>query len=514
MPDSLALQWLKLESCTSTNDVAATHGASLAPGAYLAVTAERQSAGRGQQGRRWTMPDGAGIAFSVATRLPFGQPLEGLSLAVGAALAERLELLELPVRLKWPNDLLIADQKLGGILVEAQWRGTEPPLVVVGVGINHRATPPLDASDPWTLPPTAIAHHLALVPPAETLTQTLVGAVVEVFEDYRRGAGFTPWRAAWWERAAWRDRWLRLSRNADAPGETLVRLTGVNEDGALEVTTPAGSPMTLRTATARLRPVPLLLDLGNSRGKWYWRDDAQGAFAYDPASLDAWWQKLTPHLPLIREAVGVSVTEPSLRDAITARFAVHAIPCRWIATTAHACGVTNGYRNPQQLGTDRWVAAIGAVILGQLPAVIVGCGTATTLDWIDETATYRGGVILPGVSLMFDALARATAQLPLLDPQTVMPRLAATSFPPTDTEMAITGGVLFAHKGAIAAFVAEAAARSKRPPHVILHGGAAPLIAPHLDFPHEVRDNLLFLGLAALSCSPAATPPIHHKETP
>lgn len=511
MPTAPTLHWLALDACASTNDVAAQQAESLAPGHYLAVTAQRQTAGRGQSGRRWTMPEGAGIAFSVATRLPPQTNLEGLSLAVGAALAERLELLDLPVRLKWPNDLLVAERKLGGILVEAQWRGQAPPIVVVGVGLNHRAAPRLDDRDPWTLPPTALAEHLTLVPPAETLLQTLVGAVVAVLEDFRCGAGFTPWQAAWWARAAWRDRWLQLLPAHETTEPHLVRLSGVNARGELQVTTAAGAHQTLTSAAARIRPVPLLLDLGNSRGKWYWRDDAQGAFAYDDTALEAWWQQLTPLLSTIPCVVGVSVTTPSRTQAITARFAAHRIPCHWIVPSQHGAGVLNQYRNPQQLGADRWVTAVGAWHAGLAPAVIVGCGTATTLDWLDETGAFRGGAILPGIDAMFAALAARTARLPQLDPRRAVDQIATAPFPPTDTETAIATGVWLAQKGAIAAFTAQVAKQTSILPRVILHGGAAPLLSPHVDIPHEVRDNLLFLGLAALAC---AQPESHPPQTP
>ncbi|MFP4154398.1 MAG: biotin--[acetyl-CoA-carboxylase] ligase [Halothiobacillaceae bacterium] len=95
-----------------------------------------QSAGRGTRGRVWQAVPDRTLTFSVARDLPVTVPLEGLSLAVSAALVNALARIGLtgPI-VKWPNDLLIGDRKLGGILIEGVQVG-ERRRVVVGVGIN------------------------------------------------------------------------------------------------------------------------------------------------------------------------------------------------------------------------------------------------------------------------------------------------------------------------------------------------------------------------------------------
>ncbi len=504
--------WQEVAQCGSTNDVAAQAALTLECGQYLVVVTQRQLAGRGQRGRAWQMPEGAGIAFSVATRLPAGTALEGLSLAVGVALAERLELLDLPVALKWPNDLLIRSRKVGGVLVEAHWRGEKEPIVVVGVGLNHTAAPALP-NDPWQVPATALTDHLPFTPHRESLTRTLACAVIAVLDDYRRGAGFLPWRAGWWARAAWRGRWLRLHPSEgtahEAEGtfysssERLVRLHAVATDGTLILINPAGKTVPITSATVRLRPVPLLLDLGNSRGKWFLSEEEQGVFGYSEAELASWGDTLATH-DLPGEALGVCVASKSVRSRVAALLAAHGITSHWVTASAAAGAVRNSYATPERLGADRWVAAIGAWHLGLAPAVLVGCGTATTIDWLDEKATFRGGAILPGAGTMFAALARYTAHLPALVPEEALAD-QASPFPPTATEAAIACGVALAQCGAIAQFFTEVARRSPSLPRLILHGGAAHAIAAHLELPHEVRDNLIFVGLAALAC--------HHPVT-
>jgi len=503
--------WQEVAECGSTNDVAAQAAQTLERDQYLVVVTQRQLAGRGQRGRAWQMPEGAGIAFSVATRLPADTTLEGLSLAVGVALAERLELLDLPVALKWPNDLLIRGRKVGGVLVEAHWRGGKGLIVVVGVGLNHTAAPTLP-SDPWQVPATALTDHLPFTPNRESLTRTLACAVIAVLDNYRRGAGFQPWRAGWWARAAWRGRWLRLqpgketAHTQDTPScgpERLVRLHAVAPDGTLILTNPAGETVPITSATARLRPVPLLIDLGNSRGKWFLSDDEQGVFGYDEAELAAWRDTLATH-DLPGEALGVCVASAAVRAHVTALLAANGITLRWVTASAAAGGVRNCYAAPERLGADRWVAAVGAWHLGLAPAVLVGCGTATTIDWLDETANFRGGAILPGAGTMFAALARYTAHLPALLPEEALAE-PAPPFPPTATEAAIACGVALAQRGAIAQFFAEVARQSHSSPRLILHGGAAQAIAARLEIPNQVRDNLIFVGLAALACDNPAS---------
>ena len=102
----------------------------------LAVTARRQRFGHGQQGRPWLSPAG-GIWLSAA--LPWAGTLPGtasLGLAVAVGLAQQLEALGLAVQLKWPNDLLVGDRKIAGLLPRLRLRGQRIRAAQVGVGLN------------------------------------------------------------------------------------------------------------------------------------------------------------------------------------------------------------------------------------------------------------------------------------------------------------------------------------------------------------------------------------------
>ena len=129
--------------------LASTNSALLAPAAHAAhgelpagqfdfLASEYQSAGRGRRARPWFAPPGGALCLSLGwtfTTLPKGAA--ALSLAVGVcALRALAAIAPLPVRLKWPNDLLALEGKLGGILIELRAESAGPAHVVIGIGIN------------------------------------------------------------------------------------------------------------------------------------------------------------------------------------------------------------------------------------------------------------------------------------------------------------------------------------------------------------------------------------------
>jgi BirA family biotin operon repressor/biotin-[acetyl-CoA-carboxylase] ligase len=123
---------------TSTLDIAHPLARDGAPEGTL-ILAERQTAGRGRGGRAWASEDGAGIWLTLVARPTDDAALEVLSLRVGLAAARALEAFtEFEVRVKWPNDLMLDDGKLGGILIESRWREERVDWVAIGIGINCR----------------------------------------------------------------------------------------------------------------------------------------------------------------------------------------------------------------------------------------------------------------------------------------------------------------------------------------------------------------------------------------
>jgi type III pantothenate kinase len=236
----------------------------------------------------------------------------------------------------------------------------------------------------------------------------------------------------------------------------------------------------------------LLIDAGNTRVKWaLTRDDAApgdwlatGASPHaELAGLSSSWQGARPARALLCNVAGADIAaqlESRLAEAGMGRDAI-----RWFHSQSSCAGVINGYRDPAQLGSDRFASLIGARHrFASQSLLVITAGTATTVDALDAAGHFIGGMILPGLGTMARSLALNTAQLPEIDDATLQ-RLFADN-----TRDAIVSGCLHAQVGAILQ------ARQQLPDaRCILSGGAAPYIAPHLPFSVEPIDHLVLHGL-------------------
>lgn len=239
----------------------------------------------------------------------------------------------------------------------------------------------------------------------------------------------------------------------------------------------------------------LLIDAGNTRVKW--------ALAADGAALGQWtesgaalhgefdamqarWQRHPVAHAIVSNVAGAKV-RASLEQILPP------VDVEWFASAPQRAGVRNGYRNPAQLGSDRFAAAIGARALAPgEPLVVATCGTATTIDALTADGHFLGGMILPGIGLMAASLSRNTANLPHIGSQVTIPALFADN-----TDDAILSGCVAAQVGAI-----ERACRL-HDARCILSGGAAPFLAPALSPSLRFRmvENIVLAGLHAAATS-------------
>jgi type III pantothenate kinase len=168
-----------------------------------------------------------------------------------------------------------------------------------------------------------------------------------------------------------------------------------------------------------------------------------------------------------------------------------------VLTAASPHGLAIGYRRPRELGTDRLAAALGARRLyPERNAIVVDCGTATTLTALRSDGTLLGGAILPGLALWPEVLARRTAQLPQI-PLRERPSHALGR----TTRAALAAGIHFGHAGAVRELIrrvrAEAFGRSRA--MVIGTGGHAAHLARENLFTVHVPD-LILVGLREFAC--------------
>jgi len=252
--------WLEhldvFDTIDSTNDWLAGQTPPTA-GRLAAAVADYQSKGRGRRGRQWDIPPGHGLCLSVARAVAV--PADGVSaltLACGTAAAEALESFGAErIRLKWPNDLVLIDGKLGGILSEIAGRAGAAMHVVVGIGINVSLpagfAPPGDIG--WGRGPAALAEVLDPLPARNHLAAALIGSLQAAFDAYE-AEGFAPFAERWQRRD-----WLRGSEVTvrDADGEAHGVAAGIDAGGALLVDTPDGQRRIIAGDILRCRrPAP------------------------------------------------------------------------------------------------------------------------------------------------------------------------------------------------------------------------------------------------------------------
>jgi len=192
--------------------------------------AEYQHGGRGRRGRQWLSPLASSLCFTLAWRFNTGPAaLEGLSLAVGVALQRALVRLGLSdVALKWPNDLLVDDAKLAGILIELSGDAAGECQVAIGVGLNVRL--PDNLLEQLDQPATDL-QSLGFAGTRGVLLVELVTELVDVLNGFETG-GFAPLRADWEAANAFAGRPVRLTSGNHSYEGMCV---GVTDQGGLRL---------------------------------------------------------------------------------------------------------------------------------------------------------------------------------------------------------------------------------------------------------------------------------------
>jgi type III pantothenate kinase len=246
----------------------------------------------------------------------------------------------------------------------------------------------------------------------------------------------------------------------------------------------------------------LAVDVGNTRLKWALYAEphpraellAQGAVfleALDRLSEDEW-----KSLPRPDAMIGCAVAGEGVKRRVSEQIDdLWNIDARWVVSTSQAAGVINGYDHPNRLGHDRWVALIAArrrVLATGSPraALVVMVGTAVTVDVLDASARFLGGLILPGFGLMLRALEMGTAGLKA-------PTGEVVDFA-TNTSDALMSGGAHGIAGAVERMHRRLVARAGHEPMLLMTGGAAVKLASLTELPFERIDALIFEGLLTL----------------
>ncbi len=237
------------ESVGSTNQVALEWLEQSAPDSAI-VFADHQSSGRGRFDRQWITEPKSALAISIILR-PTNEELDKLSFfspLAAIALSEVLEKqFQIQAEIKWPNDVLIEKQKTSGILTELNWQGDRLQGVVVGIGINVRAT---------SLPPTATlnfpATYLQAHSPEPIDRYQLLTNFLLAFFDWRPRLNSPEFLDYWTNRLAFRGKKVYIKQK-DGKIQLSGTLKGITQNGDLEIIS-EGQLHSIAAGDVHLRP--------------------------------------------------------------------------------------------------------------------------------------------------------------------------------------------------------------------------------------------------------------------
>lgn len=243
----------------------------------------------------------------------------------------------------------------------------------------------------------------------------------------------------------------------------------------------------------------LLMDVGNSRIKWGVCENGEihrtGHISQAKVRENG-LQVLTTRLPRDIDDVFVSnVAGTTFATRLSGVIGMHCgCDVRFARSERRGWGITGSYAQPRRMGVDRWVALVGAWTEVQGTCLIVDCGTAVTIDALDDNGHHLGGQIIPGVATMAEALTSATSDIPQVRPAPGRDGADLGMFG-RNTAAAVREGAQNAVCGAVDRAIRTLQSHAYEPV-VILTGGDASRILSALCEPPLHRPHLVLQGLA------------------
>jgi type III pantothenate kinase len=239
----------------------------------------------------------------------------------------------------------------------------------------------------------------------------------------------------------------------------------------------------------------LLVDIGNSRIKWSTPEELRQGRSNGGACQDLkgilqsqWGDMPRPAQVWVSNVARIEVIE-QLSDWVKRVWGLAPVLMKSVQSQL---GVINGYLNPAQLGVDRWLAMLGARAISSRAALVVDCGTATTIDSLDPQGRHMGGMILPGVRAMTEALLCNTAI------QTSGDAVEYSTFA-KDTNSAVLSAATLATCCLIERAARRLQSRVGSEVSCLVTGGAAAQLNGVLELDFQYEPNLVLNGLALVA---------------
>ena len=470
------------------------------------VVAEQQTAGRGRLGRKWISAPCLGLYFTVIIRPEIPSSLGPLmTLAAAVAAHESIERVTgLDVDIKWPNDLLVGNKKVCGILCELQAELDRVSSIAMGIGINVN-----QLEFPDEIAPIATSLSMASGRRQSRIELLLdflatferlylrflsVGAPVVTYA-WTRASSFASGRRLevqdGMRRIGWGDRGIGVAGRFAAPASGRecrscvqwrcdflgIRFSGSREGAGVLLAIDVGNT---NTALGVYRDDRLIRNwrLSTERNRTV---DEYGVLLRTLFSLD----KLD--VKAVRSVIVASVVPPL--DWKVAEMVQRYFSLKAVFVTPDNAGIPILYDDPREVGADRIADAVAVLDRYSAPAIVVDLGTATTFNAITRKGEYQGGLIAPGIELSAATLIERAAKLPRIDigrPRTLIGQSTAES---------MQSGFFWGYVSLVDGIVGRMIEELGEDTVVIATGGMARFIDGESKFITKIDENLTLDGL-------------------
>ena len=240
----------------------------------------------------------------------------------------------------------------------------------------------------------------------------------------------------------------------------------------------------------------LLIDIGNTAIKWAIESDGKlqpmNRFSYTADKIQKQLQSNFSQIDFykITKILVSNVAGSKIKVTITdwAKETIQLSP-QFAQVTNRANGLVNAYTHPELLGIDRWLALIAASHSYKAPFCVIDCGTAVTIDGVDQNKHFIGGAILPGLALQRQSLNQSTNAIDQVFTEKIENVFAK------NTKQGVLAGTTFAITALIENMSAKLRIQTEKSVTCILTGGDAEVIEKYLSLTAELEPNLVLQGL-------------------